>query len=250
MASKALEILRGATSVLLFAVFGLGALAISPLMLVLRKPELCQRIVRAVWRPLVKLFIWTGLIAVERGNLPNAQGTILVANHPSLIDVVIVVSLVPKTLYIAKHGLRTNPVMAAIVRATSLPDDARLFDAAAPYLKKGWNVLIFPEGTRSPEAGGLHPFKRGAAQLALRTGAPVVCVGIRQSRQILAKRQAIWDMGPRRVTYAFRADAPTVEIPLNARDKNVASPLDGESLHAAARRVTDELSRRIGGLLA
>lgn len=239
MASKMIEILRGVTSVLLFAVFGLGALVISPLMLVLRRPERCLRVVRAVWRPLVKLFVWTGLIAVDRGNLKKMKGTILVANHPSLIDVVLVVSLVPRTLYIARHGLRTNPVMAAIVRATSLPDDARLFDAAAPYLKKGWNVLIFPEGTRSPEAGGRHPFKRGAAQLALRTGAPLVCVGILQTRRILAKRQAIWDMGRRRVVYAFRTDAPTRE-----------TVETGESLHAAARRVTTELNRRIGGLLA
>ena len=119
MASKALEILRGATSVLLFAVFGLGALAISPLMLVLRKPEVCQRVVRAVWRPLVRLFVWTGLIAVERGNLPNAQGTILVANHPSLIDVVLLLVLVPRTLYVAKHALKANPFVTAIVRATA-----------------------------------------------------------------------------------------------------------------------------------
>lgn len=233
MALRAIEILRGATSVALFAVFGLGALLISPLMLALRRPERCQPIVRAVWRPMVWLFESTGLIRIHRGNLDAFRGTILVANHPTLVDVMLLSVMVPRTLYVAKHALLSNPLMSAIVRATSLPDDSRLLECARPYLRRGWNVLVFPEGTRSPEQG-LHPFRRGAAQLALRTSAPVVCVGERLSRRLLAKRQPAWDMGGRTVDFDFRADSPTVE-----------RKRDGESPHAAARRVTAELDRRV-----
>ena len=237
MASKAIELLRGALSVALFGAFGIGSLLLSPIMLVLRTVERGQPVVCAAWRPLVWLFVHTGLIRVERGNLPDCQGAILVSNHPSLIDVVLFVSLVPKTLYIAKHALRRNFFLSSIVRVTSLPDDATLCETAAPYLEKGWNILVFPEGTRSPGTG-LHPFRRGAAQLALRTSAPVVCVGESLSRRLLSKRQTAWDMGSRRVTYAFRVDAPTVE-----------RAAEGESLHAAAVRVTKEFDRRVKELL-
>jgi 1-acyl-sn-glycerol-3-phosphate acyltransferase len=199
---------RGAISVVLFALYGIGGLAISPIMLVLRRPELCQSVVRAVWIPLVWLFEVTSLIKVERGNLGSLRGCVIVANHPSLIDVVLVSVLVPRTLFVAKHALLKNPFMAAIVRNTSLPDDERLPEAAAPYLAKGWNVLVFPEGTRSPSPGVLRDFHRGAAQLALRTGACAVCVGIRLSRAILGKRQNPWDMGDERVVYSFSATAP------------------------------------------
>ena len=117
---------RGMVSVVLFALFGLGALAISPIMMVLRSPRLCQPVVRAVWTPLVWLFEMTRLIKVDRGNLGPLNGCVIVANHPSLIDVVIISILVPKTLYVAKHALLKNPFMSAIVRNTSLPDDERL----------------------------------------------------------------------------------------------------------------------------
>ena len=236
MASRAIEILRGAASVVLFGVFGIGSLLLAPLMLALRTTERCQPVVRAVWRPLVGLFVGLGLIRIDRGNLPDCRGTVIVANHPSLIDVVLFVTLVPRTLYVAKESLWHSPFLSAIVRATSLPQDATLCEVAAPYLEKGWNVLLFPEGARSPEKG-LGPFRRGAAQLALRTSAPVVCVGLRLSRRLLAKRQAAWDMGPRRVIYSFRADAATIE-----RVK------PGESRHAAAIRITEEFGRRVMGL--
>ena len=53
---------RGAVSLVLFALYGLGALAISPIMLVLRNPRLCQPVVRGVWTPLLWLFEVTRLI--------------------------------------------------------------------------------------------------------------------------------------------------------------------------------------------
>ena len=47
---------RGAVSLVLFALHGLGGLAISPIMIALRNPRLCQPVVRTVWRPLLWLF--------------------------------------------------------------------------------------------------------------------------------------------------------------------------------------------------
>lgn len=210
-----IRFLRGLASLALFAVFGVGAVFLTPLMLVLRRPERCQPVVRALWRPLVWLFIHTGLLSVEAKGLEGIRSSVIVANHPSLIDVVLVTVLVPRTLYVAKSALRASPVLAAIVRATSLPDDARLPESAATYLARGWNLLVFPEGTRSPSTGGLHPFRRGAAQVALRTGSPIVCVEIRPSERILAKRQPVTAMGAKRVVFALRrlATLPPVNPP-------------------------------------
>ena len=232
-----MSLLRGIVSTLLFAIFGLGAIIISPIMMVLRNPRLCQPVVRAVWIPLVWLFETTHLIKVERGNLGRLRGCVIVANHPSLIDVVLISVIVPCTLYVAKHALLKNPFMSAIVRNTSLPDDERLPDAAAPYLADGWNVLVFPEGTRSPNPQALREFHRGAAQLALRSGVNVVCVGIRLTCAILGKRQKPWDMGERRVVYSFSADEPT---PVRADVSR--------GLRPQASELTGELRRRVSRL--
>ena len=233
--SRVRAVFRGLVAVLLFAVFGLGALAITPLMLILRHPERCQPIVRFTWRLLLGAFVLSRLIRLDPVDLKSLRGRVIAANHPTLIDVVILTVLVPRTLYVAKRGLKANPFMAAIVRATSLPDDARLPEVAAPYLAQGWNVLVFPEGTRSPSEGGLQPLRRGAAQLALRTSAPLVCVRIDVSRSVLGKRQRPWDVGSERVDFRLRA----AEVPV--------PPVAEGGLHAAAVRLTETIRACLAG---
>lgn len=231
--SRVMTVLRGLMAVLLFAVFGVGALAITPLMLVLRKPERCQPVVRFSWRLLLGAFVLLRLIRISHENLKSLRGRVIVANHPTLIDVVILTVLVPRTLYVAKRGLKANPFIAAIVRATALPDDARLPEVAAPYLAQGWNVLVFPEGTRSPSEGGLQPLRRGAAQLALRTSATLACVRIDVSRPVLGKRQHPWDIGSERVAYRLRA--VDVAVP----------PVAEGGWHAAAVRLTETIRTQL-----
>lgn len=62
----------------------------------------------------------------------------------------------------------------------------RSADLAAQLLSEGWNLLLFPEGGRTPDGWG-QPFKGGAAYLAKRTGAPVVPTHISGTRHILGK---------------------------------------------------------------
>ena len=235
MISKLRAIYRGTTSVLLFGVFGLGALLITPAMLVLRKPELCQPIVRTAWRFILSIFVGARLIRIDRGNLGEIRGSVIAASHPSLIDVLILTSIIPRTMYVAKAGLRWNPFLTAIVRATALPDDLTLPERAAPFLKKGWNVVIFPEGTRSPAEGGLQPLRRGADQLALRTGASIACIRLTTSRRILGKRQPPWDLGDRIVTYSLSLKTIPVE------------QIDGPGIHAAAVRLTEQIHEWLKG---
>ena len=235
MTARLRAICRGTISVLLFGVFGLGSLLITPLMLILRTPERCQPVVRTAWRFILSVFVWTRLIRIDRGNLGEISGSVIAASHPSLIDVVLLTSVIPRTMYVAKEPLRRNPLLAAIVRATALPDDATLPEKAAPFLAKGWNVLIFPEGTRSPADGGVQPLRRGAAQLALRTGAPVACIRLKTSRRILGKHQPPWDIGDRTVTYSLSLKTIPVE------------KADGPGVHAAAVRLTEGIDKWFKG---
>lgn len=232
-------ILRGAGSLLFFALFGVGGVLIAPVMAVLRSPRLCQPVVRSLWVALVALFRLSGIIGIERGTLSRSlRGCVIAANHPSLIDVVLVSVLVPRTLYVAKPSLLRNPFMSTVVKHTSLPVDERLPDVVAPYLRDGWNVLVFPEGTRSASDGEMHPFRRGVAQLVLRTGAPLVCLGIGVSRRIAGKGQSAWDIGPDRVVYTFNADSPTRHRADGVR-----------AMRPLAVALTEEVHRRISSLI-
>ena len=218
---------------LLFVVFGLGAVLISPLMLVLRCPERCQPVVRALWRPLLWIFELTGLVRIEADDFSAVKGSVVVANHPSLIDVMIIVSKLPKTLYVARKSLRKNPWLTAMIDCSALPSSSELPEEAEKYLRKGWNVVIFPEGTRTPLDGRYPPLHRGAAQLSLRTHAPVVGVRLDFSRRILAKHQSIADLG-----------TETVRIRLENRGQ-IAMTKDVSNLHSAAIALTALIAKCI-----
>jgi len=220
---------RGFLSLSLFALFGAGALVLSAAVPFLGRPDRCHPLLRNSWRALLWMFEAVRLIRVDRGGIPSCGGCVVVANHPSLIDVVILVALMPRALPVAKHGLKRNPFVSLIVRNACLPDDETLPSVAGRYLEKGWNVLVFPEGTRSP-ASGMGKFRRGAMQTALRCGAPVVCVSLRQSRRILGKDQKPWDMGEGTVEYSTACTKPILAV----RE-------DGESFHAAASRLAAEM---------
>ena len=216
-------------SLSLFALFGAGALVLSVAVPLLGRPDRCHPLLQKSWRVLLWMFEAVRLIRVDRGGIPSCSGCVVVANHPSLIDVVILVALMPRILPVAKHGLKRNPFMSLIVRNACLPDDETLPSVAGRYLEKGWNVLVFPEGTRSP-ASGMGKFRRGAMQTALRCGAPVVCVSLRQSRRILGKDQKPWDMGGETVEYSTSCTKPIPAVLEN-----------GESFHAAAARLAAEM---------
>ncbi len=222
-------VVRSIGTIGVFTLFGIGALAITPIVLVLRRPDRCHPVIRTLWRLVTRILTLTRLLRIEDGGLKPISGSVIVANHPSLIDVLLIVSLVPRTLYVAKHALKGNPFLATIVRTTALPDDATLPERAAPYLAKGWNVVIFPEGTRSPAEGGLQPLRRGAAQLALRTGSPIACIGIRASQRILGKHQRPWDVGDRTVAYRFSLSVIPAEKPQST------------GLHSRAVRLTESI---------
>ena len=236
---RAKALCRGVIAVLLLGVFSAGALLIAPVMALGRTPARCHGVVRALWRLFARACRIAGMARIETSGLAGIGGSVIVANHPSVLDVVVLVAACPRTLYVAKHALRRGSALSAVVRATSLPDDERLIESAAPYLAAGWNVLVFPEGTRTPADGALLPFHRGAAQLALRTGAPVVPVGISYSRRIFGKGQRPWDFGPDRVTCRVTAGAAVKPEPVaegTVRPRAVA-------LTAALRTTVESLRR-------
>lgn len=188
---------RALAAILAFICFDAGSVVLTILLLCVgwNRP-LSLSLIRWFWIRFVWLCRALRLLTVDTTMLDvSLRGHLLVANHPSLIDVVLLVSEIPKTLAVARHSLRKNPFFGFIVAKLLLPDDPSLLTLAPDLLKKGYNILIFPEGTRSPLTAPLHTFHRGAAQLALRTGAPICPIRIHFSRRILGKEQSPLDMG-------------------------------------------------------
>lgn len=199
-----IKIKRSLIAVALFVLFALGGLFVSFLLLPFCKNRADgHRVVRWCWRTIVVFFKKTGLVAVDDSLLDKSRGRIIVANHPSLIDVVLLTALIPDVYSVAKTDLKRNVFIGLIVKKVMLVNDELVLDEAKKILSAGGNILIFPEGTRTPLDGSRLKLKRGAAQLAIRLGAEVAPVRIEVTRRILAKGQSILDMGEETVRYKF-----------------------------------------------
>lgn len=150
----------------------------------------------AMW--IVRRGMWlSGIQIVVRGRerLDAKQTYIFMANHVSNLDPPVLIPLLPKrTSVLVKRELFRIPVLGTAMRVGQLvPVDRRNRDAAvqsvrdaADVIRKGLDMTIFPEGTRSRD-GRLLPFKKGPFYLAMESGCPVVPVTIRGTHAILPK---------------------------------------------------------------
>lgn len=125
----------------------------------------------------------------------HAPGTpvVLVANHPTLCDVTSILSLFPDVVAVARPSFALNPLLGRALRACGfVPTGTHMMVECEARLRMGFDVLVFPEGTRSPLAGALHPFHRGAFELAKRANVPLVLLKLSCEPPALSKRLPIW----------------------------------------------------------
>ncbi|MDE3138069.1 MAG: 1-acyl-sn-glycerol-3-phosphate acyltransferase [Acidobacteriota bacterium] len=127
-------------------------------------------------------------------NIP-AGACLFMANHTSAVDPVAVFVAVPRRIgFLAKQELFRMPLIGwAMQLAGFIPVDrssregaAASADVAVEQLRSGASMVIYPEGTRSPD-GKLLPFKRGGFLMAIRGGRPIVPMTIAGAERVLPK---------------------------------------------------------------
>ena len=129
-------------------------------------------------------------------NIPSDRACIFMPTHTSLMDIVVMVIGVPTHFnFLAKKELFWVPFIGLdmVFGGDFLIDRNHPRKAKAclkkveKRLKKGWNMMISPEGTRST-TGDLLPFKRGAFKLAVESGACIIPCYINGSEHIVQKK--------------------------------------------------------------
>ncbi|HEX9306656.1 MAG TPA: lysophospholipid acyltransferase family protein [Anaeromyxobacter sp.] len=120
------------------------------------------------------------------GRWPERKGPfVVVANHQSMLDILMLSRLPREMKWVAKEALFKVPWVGWMLRMSGdIPirrgdaeSGGEALARAKAYLARGMNVMIFPEGTRSAK-GTLLPFKSGAFRLALEAGVPVLPVAV------------------------------------------------------------------------
>jgi 1-acyl-sn-glycerol-3-phosphate acyltransferase len=138
-----------------------------------------------------RLIATMGLTALYRFRVQGAQNAprdgslLIVANHQSYLDPPLIGCAIRKRHldYIARAGLFENPLIGPMISTfNSIPikeegGDTGAIKEVLKRLREGRAVLIFPEGTRTPD-GAMRPFKRGVALLVKRARCPVLPVAV------------------------------------------------------------------------
>ena len=120
---------------------------------------------------------------------------ILVANHPSIFDILFFISIFPTCSCIAKKSLRTFSPYSLIVKWAkyiTISKESRILEQAQLELKSGRPIIIFPEGTRSSKVNSqkkepTFKFLRGASNLQILSRARIIPVTITCTPPALAK---------------------------------------------------------------
>lgn len=127
-------------------------------------------------------------------NIKKNQAYIIVSNHQSAMDIVLLYRLWMHFKWVAKREIFRIPVIGwnlwlnrhIAIDRTSVKGALRMMKQAENHLKMGTSVLIFPEGTRSSD-GAVKRFKDGAFVLAQKTGYPILPVILNGTRETFSK---------------------------------------------------------------
>ena len=153
------------------------------------------------------------------GNLHPPQSYILASNHQSSFDIFALLGYLPiQFRWIAKAELFRLPFLGwAMSRIGYIPIERdspkkayRSMLQAAEKVRKSVSVMIFPEGTRSPD-GNLQPFKKGVFLVALKSQAPILPIAIRGTSQIMQKGD--WRTHPGKVDIIIAPPIETAGMP-------------------------------------
>ncbi|QBG36986.1 lysophospholipid acyltransferase family protein [Litorilituus sediminis] len=234
-----------------FAMFGLGGvfltLFVFPLQKLLirdqdKKKQLARKTVHYTFKFFIGLMAWCRIFEFDLAKaqqLKALNGHLVLANHPSLIDVVVLISIIPNADCVVKAHLFKNPFLRGVVKNTgyiSNADPEGLLVDCQASLAAGNNLIIFPEGTRTTPGKKLK-FQRGAANIALRCNAnenqplQLTTVLLTLVPSTLTKSESWYQVPERKAQFAAEIMANEIEIP----------PLQPENVSKQVRELNNTL---------
>lgn len=208
---------RGAGTAISFSMFGLGGviigIVIAPAMLVLvrnkeKRRAWMRRLIQLAFRAFIGLM---RILGVARYDLENTEylqrkGLLVLANHPSLIDVIYLVAHTRHADCIVNGALARNPFTRGPIKAAGYitnTDPETVVAAARDSLARGNSLILFPEGTRTTPGAPVQ-FRRGGANIALRAGTAITPVLITCTPVTLTKGEPWYHIPPQQIHIRMR----------------------------------------------
>ena len=175
----------------------------------------------------------SGLVRIAQATIVQHPGFVpepgkpyfFAMNHQSLFDIVAAFVCIPENLrFVAKKSLRAIPFLGWYMSVTGMvfidrknhQSAVRSLDEACQKIRDGISILVYPEGTRSPD-GSILPFKKGPFVMAIQAGVPIVPLAIEGSYRIVGRGSA--RLSPATVHFKAGEPIPTAGLTLDDRDR-------------------------------
>ncbi len=175
-----------------------------------KKREKFSRLIHKLWHFYTNLFVKLGLIKIDLNNVEQVRGKIIVSTHPTFIDIMILIGIYDNSLCLAKKELLNNIFLKNIIKNVYIPNNVELEEfkkISTEVLNDGYNIIIFPTGTRTVEGEDLKIHK-GAAALQIESGADIIPIILKCDYPFLQKGQPIYDASDRLITYSINQLEP------------------------------------------
>lgn len=201
-----------------FATFGIGGLLLGYIIMpiinhvgldISRKHLRAQHAVSIFFKGFVLMMQSLGLAEFtfhDFEKLVQCKSHLILSNHPTLIDYVLIVSRLKSCQVVVKESLLNNFFMKKIIQSCGYVQNKQSMQTAEEIKKlldAGNNFLIFPEGTRTTE-GQPIALQRGSANIAIRVNVPIVLVHIKCTKSCLDKQGKWYNVPQKKVKYDIR----------------------------------------------
>ena len=180
-------LIRSSLTVFLFGFFGVATLFVRYVLMAFNKDEMKNY---DILQKSFAFFIWLlktlKIIKLEISDLEkirNIKNSVIVSTHPSFIDIVILISIIPYSTCFVAERLANNPILKGMVKLLFILEGQPLdkwLEEADKMLDKGLNVIIFPMGIRHRQ-NETPKIRRGASLIAQKSGKNIVLLDFKTS---------------------------------------------------------------------
>ncbi len=209
-----IRFIRSLLVLLSFVIFGIGAIFLNFIIFpmanfFLKDNQLLyfySDIIHNTWKWFVRILIFFKIIKLnitDLDNIKQIKQKIIVATHPSFIDILILIALIPRTTCIVKYSLSKNPILFNLVNSIFIMEDEsleKLKEHTKKMIDNGFNVVIFPMGIRH-RRNEFPKIKKGAATIAMNANSNIVVLKYYTDFDFLFISQPVYEAGEKAVTY-------------------------------------------------
>ncbi len=236
-----MKYIRSILAVFCFFIFGIGAVILNFLLFpfIKNNKELCSDIIHNTWRFFVNLMMFLKLFRLDVKNLEKIENKVIVSTHPSFIDIVILIALIPRSTCFVKKELAHNPILKNLVTSIFITNEVELDELKSEskkMLDRGFNVIIFPSGIRH-RRDEFPKIRKGASLVALNAGKNIVPIKMFSDRDFLFINQPFYAVSDRCVNFEIE----------QMREINIADFI-GESEIITKQRLTNKIEDELYGL--